>query len=151
MKEVILIEEAPSIVENNLMIRKSVPANNSCLFTSIGYCLEKRLSAADELRDIACTVIASDPKTYDEVFLGISNKDYIEKLMKKETWGSGPEIALFSEYYSVEIVVIIIQTCEVQYFGIDKNYPERIFLLYDGIHYDPIVKNESKKSEYIGI
>ena len=71
--------------------------------------------------------------------------------MKKETWGSGPEIALFSEYYSVEIVVIIIQTCEVQYFGIDKNYPERIFLLYDGIHYDPIVKNESKKSEYIGI
>jgi len=146
-RETVLLEEAPSVMKHNPMIRRSVPADNSCLFASISYCMEKKVSGARELRELAASIIASDPDKYDEVFLGESNESYIKRLLKPDTWGSALEIAILSEHFNIEIVTILIQTCEFQYFGIDKKYKERIFLMYDGIHYDPIIRNESGKSE----
>jgi ubiquitin thioesterase OTU1 len=146
-REAILIEEAPPIMEHNPMVRRSVPADNSCLFSSISYCLEKEVSGAKKLRELTASLIASDPKNYNKVVLGESNESYTKRLLNSGTWGSAIEIAILSEHFNIEIVIALIQTCDFQYFGVDKKYKERIFLIYDGIHYDPVVKNELGKSK----
>jgi len=130
------------------MCRKSVPADNKCLYTAIGYCLEKRLDMAPELKEICANIIKSNPELYNSVLLEMPNGAYVTRLLKDETWGTAQEISILSEYFGIEIVVILIQTCEIQRFGIDKNYPQRIFLLYDGIHYDPLIfKDQNTKNE----
>lgn len=47
--------------------------------------------------------------------------------------------SILSNYYQVEIVAIDIQNTRMNRFGEDKAYPYRIFLIFDGIHYDPMV------------
>jgi len=44
-----------------------------------------------------------------------------------------------SKLFSVEIDVVDTQSGRIDRFGEDMNYLNRIFLLYDGIHYDPLV------------
>ena len=52
------------------MQRKTVPADNSCLFTSVGYLLQGHdTGLGPQLRELCCTVIESDPLTYSEVRL----------------------------------------------------------------------------------
>ena len=45
------------------------------------------MSRAAELRSLAADIIASDPFTYNETFLGRPNKDYCEWIRKKNSWG----------------------------------------------------------------
>lgn len=56
------------------MIRKIIPSDNSCLFNSVGYALEKKsTSMAGELRNIIAGIVMSDPDKYNEVLLGKQN------------------------------------------------------------------------------
>lgn len=130
------------------MIRKVVPADNKCLFTAVGYAVEKRMDMAKELRYAAASIIMSDPEKYNEVYLGMPNTEYVQKLSDDNTWGSAQEVAILGEYLGIEIAVVLIQTGEVQRFGQDKSFTERIFLLYDGVHYDAVVWSDSGVSEY---
>ena len=41
--------------------------------------------------------------------------------------------------FQVEIASIDVQSNRVDIFGQDKNYPQRIYVLYNGVHYDPLV------------
>jgi ubiquitin thioesterase OTU1 len=45
-----------------------------------------------------------------------------------------------TKYYQVEICVVDIQTGRIDRFGEDCEYSTRVFLLYDGIHFDPLYK-----------
>lgn len=58
--------------------------------------------------------------------------------MKSESWGGGIELSILSEFYEFEMAVVDIQSLHICKFGEDKNYSERLLLLYDGIHYDPL-------------
>ena len=70
---------------NNLELgqlsRYSVPADNSCLFTSIYFVLHSGkfdLSSNKYLRDLVAKRIESDQATYSEAILGKTNTDYCQ-------------------------------------------------------------------------
>jgi len=125
-----------------ILIRKVVPANNSCLFTSINCCMnDGRLDteSAPLMRDIIVGAVSQQPAIYNDVFLGKPNAEYCQWILKGESWGGAIEVSILSQYYAVEIDVVDTQSGRIDRFGEDVNYPRRIFLLYDGIHYDPLV------------
>ena len=55
-------------------------------------------------------------------------------------------MSILSKYYSVEIAAVSIQTARIDLFGEGVGYSQRIFVIYDGIHYDVMVKNHSENS-----
>lgn len=90
------------------------------------------------LRDVISQQISNDKETYNEAILGKSNPEYCEWIKKPSSWGGAIEVAILSGYYGIEIDVVDIRNDLIQRFGEDQQYGMRVFLLYDGIHYDPL-------------
>jgi len=68
-----------NLSEIGQLIRYSVPADNSCLFSSIYFVLHSGkldLSLNKYLRNLVATKIESDQVTYSEAILGRTNSDY---------------------------------------------------------------------------
>ncbi|XP_055884078.1 ubiquitin thioesterase OTU1-like isoform X1 [Biomphalaria glabrata] len=127
---------------SGILTRKVVPADNSCLFTSIHLLMNeglKDVSASLHLREVIAGIVSSNPDTYCEGILGKPNSAYCKWIRDKNSWGGGIELSILSQYYHTEIAVVDTQSGRVDRFGEDRNYKERIFLIYDGIHYDPLV------------
>lgn len=127
------------------MVRKIVPADNSCLFASISFVVLSDTAFKDDLRMLAANTIASDPTTYNDAFLGKSNWEYCEWLTKKDHWGGAIELNVFSQHYQMEINAVDVQSGRIDRFGEDNKYPNRVFVMYDGIHYDPMGLEENGK------
>jgi len=125
------------------LVRKVVPADNSCLFASLSFVILSDTSFSDDVRQLAASCILQDPETYNEAFLGKSNADYVDWLCKKEHWGGAIELNVLSRHYEVEINVADIQSGRIDRFGEDAHYKNRVFLLYDGIHYDALAMEEN--------
>lgn len=123
-----------------ILLKKIVPADNSCLFTSIGYVLNGKVSTdcGSFMRKIIATQVAEDPVSYNDAVLGKPNAEYCEWIQRSESWGGAIEVAILSKFYGIEIDVVDIQNSIINRFGEDKNYGLRVFLLFDGIHYDPL-------------
>ncbi|KAM9321024.1 ubiquitin thioesterase OTU1 [Gastrophryne carolinensis] len=129
------VAKAPGIV------RRVVPADNSCLFTSVYYLVEGGIydpACAPELRNLIANLVSSDPTSYSEAVLGKSNAEYCSWIRKNDTWGGAIEVAILSKFYQCEICVVDTQTVRIDRFGEDAGYSRRVFLIYDGIHYDPL-------------
>jgi len=125
-----------------ILTRKVVPANNSCLFTSINCCVNNGkldLESAPTMRQIITGAVTQQPDLYNSAVLGKPNDEYCQWILKGESWGGAIEISILTKYYSIEIDVVDTQSGRIDRFGEDVNYPTRMFLLYDGIHYDPLV------------
>lgn len=123
------------------MVRRVVPADNSCLFTSVYYLVEGGIydpACAPEMRSLIAEIVASDPASYSEAVLGKSNEEYCLWIRKDDTWGGAIEVAILSKFYQCEICVVDTQTVRIDRFGEDAGYSRRVFLIYDGIHYDPL-------------
>ncbi|CAH8521315.1 unnamed protein product [Dicrocoelium dendriticum] len=138
-------ESAPHIV------RLTAPSDNSCLFTSVLFCIENadgrksidtkvvtNTAAVAQMRELIASIVLSDPDRYSEGFLGMSNAEYYRSIQEPDRWGGGIEVAILSQVYEMEICVVDIQTGRIDRFGEDHNYQYRILLMYDGIHYDPL-------------
>ncbi|XP_019633545.1 PREDICTED: LOW QUALITY PROTEIN: ubiquitin thioesterase OTU1-like [Branchiostoma belcheri] len=124
-----------------VMTRKVVPANNSCLFTAIGFVMEggvMDLSRATQMRNLIADVVASNAVLYNEALLGKSNAEYCAWILNSESWGGAIEVSILSKVYETEIDVVDIQSCRIDRFGEDSRYDQRVLLLYDGIHYDAL-------------
>lgn len=127
---------------SGMLMRKVVPADNSCLFTSVDCVMNNGtvdLTAAPQMRELIAGVVMSDPDNYNEAFLGKNNANYCKWIMNKESWGGAIEISILSKYYSVEIDVVDTQSGRIDRFGEDMNYLKRVLVIYDGIHYDPLI------------
>ncbi|CAL1534547.1 unnamed protein product [Lymnaea stagnalis] len=125
-----------------ILTRKVVPADNSCLFTSVHLVMNDGAydsSASPQLREVIAGIVSSDPATYSEAILGKPNSAYCRWIRDKNSWGGGIELAILSQYYNTEIAVVDTQSGRVDRFGEDKTYKERVFIIYDGIHYDSLV------------
>lgn len=134
------------------MKRIEVPANNSCLFVSVYYCITGQLKPkCPELRKFIAQTVQNDPITYNEGFLEKSNQDYCIWIQNEDHWGGGIELSILSKYYQVEIVAVDTQNIRLNRFGEDKCYPNRIFLIFDGIHYDPLVMESSNSNKFQSI
>jgi len=124
-------------INDGVVVRRVIDADNECLFNAVGYCLEGRSRKKGSiLRKIISDTVKNDPETYSEAFLGQSNIEYSKWLLLKDSWGGAIELSILSNYYSTEIATFDIQTEIMYVYGETKNYKQRIFLLYDGIHYD---------------
>eukprot|EP01027_Heterolobosea_sp_BB2_P014449 GEZU01020752.1.p1 GENE.GEZU01020752.1~~GEZU01020752.1.p1 ORF type:complete len:320 (-),score=110.92 GEZU01020752.1:56-1015(-) len=125
------------------MVRRVIPSDNSCMFNAVSYVLEgcssrTKKDRAKYLRQVIANVIAGDEFTYNEAFLGKSNKEYCKWITDSDHWGGAIDLSILAEFYGVEIVALDIQTKRMDRYAEDKNFPQRVFLLYDGIHYDAI-------------
>lgn len=132
------IEAAP------VLTRTSVPADNSCLFTSVYYVVEGGVlnpACAPEMRRLIAQIVASDPEFYSEAILGKTNQEYCDWIRRDDTWGGAIEISILSKFYQCEICVVDTQTARIDRFGEDAGYPKRVLLMYDGIHYDPLQRD----------
>ncbi|XP_028405706.1 ubiquitin thioesterase OTU1-like [Dendronephthya gigantea] len=127
------------------LTRKTIPADNSCLFASISYVMLGNTSFSSELRKLIVETVSRDPVTFNEAFLGRSNKEYCEWISNPERWGGAIEISILSKYYETEINVVNTENGRIDQFGENENYSNRVFLIYDGIHYDPLVFNADGK------
>ncbi|XP_055911683.1 ubiquitin thioesterase OTU1 [Eupeodes corollae] len=143
-QEMLSASEVPSQDPSNpfvgILMKKIVPADNSCLFTSIGYVLNGKVSTdcGSFMRKIIATQVSADPVSYNDGVLGKPNAEYCEWIQRSESWGGAIEVAILSNFYGIEIDVVDIQNSIINRFGEDKNYGLRVFLLFDGIHYDPL-------------
>ena len=130
-----------------LPIQRYVNADNSCLFSSIAYLLNRqdfnensaliyRLEIIDYLKN----------NNVDESLLGYPKDEYIEKISDSNTWGGGIELNIFSNIFKIQIASMDVQSGRVDIFGETKNYDKRIYIVYNGVHYDPLVYNENESS-----
>ncbi|XP_053562559.1 ubiquitin thioesterase OTU1 [Bombina bombina] len=124
-----------------IIARRVVPADNSCLFTSIYYVVEGGVydpACAPEMRNLIAEIVSSDPTCYSEAVLGKSNEEYCAWIRREDTWGGAIEVSILSKFYQCEICVVDTQTVRIDRFGEDAGYTRRVMLIYDGIHYDPL-------------
>uniref|UniRef100_A0A4W3GN00 Ubiquitin thioesterase OTU n=2 Tax=Callorhinchus milii TaxID=7868 RepID=A0A4W3GN00_CALMI len=127
-----------------LLNRHVVPADNSCLFTSIHYVVEGGIhepNCAPEMRNLIAQIVARNSDAYSEAVLGKSNWEYCNWIQQNDTWGGAIEISILSKFYQCEICVVDTQTVRVDRFGEDEGYTKRVLLIYDGIHYDPLQRH----------
>ena len=92
-----------------ILTRKVVPANNSCLFTSINCCMNEGrldLESAPSMRTIIAGAVTDQSDLYNEVVLGKPNREYCSWILKGESWGGAIEISILNKYYAVEIDVV---------------------------------------------
>lgn len=123
--------------------RRVVPSDNSCLFMSIALLMEggnTDSSRAQELRNLIVNVVSSNPELYNEVFLAKSNLEYCQWIKNPDSWGGAIEISILSEFYETEIAVVDTQSVRIDKFGENNGYNHRIYLIYDNVHYDPLIK-----------
>lgn len=90
------------------------------------------------MREIIANAVASDPVEYSEAFLGRPNPEYCKWILKPESWGGAIELSILSKFYGLEIAVIDSINAIINRFGEDQHYAQRVFLIFDGIHYDPL-------------
>jgi ubiquitin thioesterase OTU1 len=140
--------------------RQVVPADNTCLFTSVGYVLDasfpgacaalrplvgstRRMERGGAVRAAAADHIAAHPEEFSDAVLGRPAAEYLQAMRRRETWGGGIECRALSELLGLELAVLDIRSLSVARFGEDRGFAHRAFLLYDGLHYDPLQRSEA--------
>lgn len=129
------------IIDSAVLLRKVVPADNSCLFTSVNYVMENgvlNLECQKSMRELIAKTVKNDAVSFNEGILGKSNSEYCDWIRNSKSWGGSIEIMILSKYYKCEICVVDIRTGRIDRFGEDCSYPSRVFIIYDGIHFDPL-------------
>ncbi|KAF0740821.1 hypothetical protein AaE_008721 [Aphanomyces astaci] len=137
-EEVTLASTKPSTAT---FVRKVIAADNSCLFNAIGYCLGKGdKQNGQALRSIVKDKILSDPSVYNPTFLGRAVDEYCAWIMDDKSWGGEIELSILSAHFGVEMLVFDVVSMSRLCYGEDQGFTQRLFLLYDGIHYDAIAE-----------
>ena len=88
---------------------KVVPADNSCLFTAINYCMSGEAVARENsafMREVIASGVGADQEKYSEAILGKENKAYCNWILGKDAWGGAIEVQILAEYFQVEIMVV---------------------------------------------
>ncbi|CAI5732426.1 unnamed protein product [Peronospora destructor] len=143
---VLVLKEAPATSGNqvkstSVFMRRVMPADNSCLFHSIGYALTKgREGNGFIMRQLIKDTILAYPEKYSDVFLGRPVYEYCAWILDDNSWGGEIELSILSTYYKVEMVVFDVTSMSRLCYGEDQGFTQRMFLLYDGIHYDLVVE-----------
>lgn len=135
------VTKVPHLDASPVLARRVVPADNSCLFTSVYYVVEGGVydpACAPEMRSLIAQIVSGDPTAYSEAVLGKTNEEYCLWIKRNDTWGGAIELSILSKFYHCEICVVDTQTVRVDRFGEDAGYHNRVLLIYDGIHYDPL-------------
>lgn len=129
-----------SVAIKRTIVRRIIDADNCCLFNAVGYCIEKDQHKMSPIyRKMVADEILSDPATYTADILGKTVDEYVTWIQNPEKWGGEIEMNILSKRLKLEIAAVDVQTGKLYVYGEDRNFLDRIYLLYDGIHYDAIV------------
>lgn len=71
----------------------------------------------------------------------------MEWILKEESWGGEVELSILSKHFKILINVIDIRSLEILQYGDRTSSFKNIFLLFDGIHYDVIIRNITEEME----
>ncbi|PAA82233.1 hypothetical protein BOX15_Mlig003326g2, partial [Macrostomum lignano] len=120
---------------------QTIPANNSCLFLAIDFCVSNRaavdLDSAAPMRQAIAQAVSADPATYTAAFLDRENPAYCQWILSPNSWGGAIELSILCRRLGVQINVIDTQTGRMDSYPAE-NAVHKIFLIYDGIHYDAV-------------
>lgn len=133
-------EKEPAIMDpEGIVVKRVMDADNSCLFNSIGYVLcNKSRTQAPRLRQAVAKAVNEDPEIFTATFLGQSPQDYIEFITNKNAWGGQIELHVFSRLFQTEIASLDTIRDRVDIYGTEEGYQKRVYVIYDGIHYDAL-------------
>ncbi|KAA0147188.1 hypothetical protein FNF29_07560 [Cafeteria roenbergensis] len=122
------------------MKRIIVPADNTCLFTAVGYLLMGRTKElGPDLRELCAGMVATSD--FPEGALdGKSPAAYAAWLRDKSHWGGAIEVGLLAEHFGRTIVVIEVKSGIAYPFG---SGDKCVYLVNDGIHYDGLGRDAS--------
>lgn len=127
---------------NGILLKQVVPADNSCLFTSIYFVLNGKIDQTGDvsklMRQHVAETISREPYNYTDAFLGKPNEEYCKWILDDKSWGGAIEISVMSSHYGIEIAVVDTINGIINRFGEDQKYAHRVLLFFDGIHYDPL-------------
>jgi ubiquitin thioesterase OTU1 len=135
-------------MDSGIPIRRYVDADNSCLFSSIAYLINRQdfnETSSIAFRNMIVEYLCNNE--FEESLLDLPKNEYINSIANPTKWGGGIEIKIFTEILKVEIAIVDVQTNRIDLFGQDKNYENRIYILYNGIHYDPLVINFDENAD----
>lgn len=121
------------VVEAKPLERRVVPADNSCLFTAVSL-----LTGKSNLREVVAEAVLLDGERWNAGVLEKSPEAYAQYIMDTKTWGGSVELTILAEHASVQLVAVDVENC-VPHFHPAEWVGRRAFLLWDGIHYDPLV------------
>ncbi|CAD7942141.1 unnamed protein product [Amoebophrya sp. A25] len=127
--------------------RHVIAADNSCLFNAILFDTKGIASApsagalnAETLRKFCADTVRGDPCTYDPLTLAESGRtslEYADWITKKDSWGGFMELSILSTAFGIQIVAVDVISTRMEYFPHDSgSLSHRIFVFFDGIHYD---------------
>ena len=84
--------------------------------------LSQELGIADRLRDILSKHVWQRKDLFPVEILGKETREeYSAWILNDQVWGGATELAIFSDYFQMEIVSIDIQTLRLDHFGNIKN------------------------------
>lgn len=104
---------------SGVLLRKTVPANNSCLFTrlagvrqrdanavvccSVHYCLTgvEEPKIGSKLRQIIADTVAADPNFYSNGYLERPNREYCTWILNEDHWGGAIELSILANHFQV--------------------------------------------------
>mmetsp|Transcript_37250 Transcript_37250/g.60327 ORF Transcript_37250/g.60327 Transcript_37250/m.60327 type:complete len:345 (-) Transcript_37250:130-1164(-) len=125
--------------DESVVVRRQIPDDNSCLFNAVGYVLEgQSLAHASRLRKVIADAVSKDPITFNEGFLGKSPSDYAHWIQLPGSWGGAIELFILAQHYRTEIMAFDVISLRKDTYGDGNGYPQRVLLMYDGIHYDAL-------------
>ena len=125
-----------------ITIRREVDADNSCLFSSIAYTIDRENYGADsglKFRQIIVDHLLSNKSQHCTDLLELPKDQYIEYIIDPRNWGGAMEVKMFSDIFKKQIHCIDVKTNRVDSYGNENEMC--IYLLYNGVHYDPMVMN----------
>jgi ubiquitin thioesterase OTU1 len=88
---------------NGFLMKKVVPADNSCLFTSIGFTLSGKIDTENGtfMRQVIAQTVNDEKHLYNEGILGRPNDEYCAWILQTDSWGGAIEVSILSNYYGI--------------------------------------------------
>jgi len=129
---------------NITALRFEVPADNTCLFYSIYYLLHGELNKneARSYRKIVSNKILTNSTgipDFHESMLGKPKDEYCAWIQSDDSWGGAIELSILSNHFKICVQAVDVKTCRIHRFPADGKFQDKtVFVLYDGIHYDPL-------------
>lgn len=83
---------------NGILLKQVVAADNSCLFTSIGFILSGKVdtTSGSYMRQIIAQTVHNEKETYNSGILGRDNAEYCAWIMQESNWGGAIEVGFHS-------------------------------------------------------
>jgi ubiquitin thioesterase OTU1 len=122
-----------------ILVRRNVPADNSCLFHSVSFvCEDRSRSGGPALRAQIRDAVLLNKSKFTALYLEQPPEQYARWIMQPTSWGGAIELTILSFLFQTEIVVCDLQSHRTEVFGTGENYTTRSFVAYTGTHYDAL-------------